>query len=68
MNCFVNTGWKEVDRESFDEFLKTCPDYERDNWANGAFYSYRQIIPFKRRKFAFEYLDGKIVVDPQLLE
>lgn len=57
-------SWREVSKSDFDEYLKHCPDYYNDGWANGDRYRFRH----NGKDFAFASLpDHEVLVDPALL-
>lgn len=62
MNAFVPKHWIPVSRETFEAALHTF-DWYRDGWANGIRYHLRH----NREPFAFDYEDGRILMDPKLL-
>lgn len=56
-------GWREVDVQSFKDFLRVCNDYVADSYSNARCYMWRH----NDQRFAI-IVDGKVYVDPKLLE
>lgn len=61
--AWQHTEWTLVNQQAFEEFLKDCPDYVRDGWADGTIYKFRH----NGEAFAFISIAGNIFVDPKFL-
>ncbi len=55
-------GWKEVEESDFEEFLKACADYRTESYSN-----YRRYYFAHNKKDFAMILNGKVLVDPELL-
>ena len=60
----IPTDFKEVEPDAFQAFLNCCADYTSQCNANVRAYTFRH----NDRRFAYEDREGRVFVDPKLLE